>query len=1250
MLQGQSLPKNAWEKFEDIKGKINTAWVNLANVIAKYREEMMDVLKSYEAKWTDETTLNDLITKLENKKWAELEPDLWKTSPCKIDLSNNGPITLFWRSIVNGANIKLQWKPGTTPATPWDITNINTKITEALNSIQFLHDNWLWNREKTWKLFKGSSTEMTDIEETLKDSLISEVLDETDHTKVAGDVDNFVKSVWTKEWNAFYIYPEKLYTDEQRETAIRISLYLYCAYKIANDPTKITKELCNDINEKLDQIIGKEIPKIKWLHNTKVELWYLKPEYETLRDLNTKDTWDIDLWSHNLAPTSQSFTHDLTPEYEAWIATNIEKYELKESEVKVTDAAWNTYAVSFLDVMWNSWDLSCDLNDTKPVDFHIEVWWHKIKIWRLMLSNLAWNAKFQIDIDDETTINTAFAAAWVAMPAWPIDFDIWVKWIKKVNNSLKGCCASLKRIFKLKLATTAFVPPPPPPPPWGTFDVEASLSNVTEVSREEAERVAEEQLRERYANLARYSPDRINLFLRRDYIKEKYVQKIMKGEKWLSWNERDLNATERQQLQASQGTIFDAEVTTVDMETEFPLVYAQIDALCNNFVWTPPACASSMPEDIFMEKFEEIVNEKDNPDLIKKLWKERLLTYSSNILFRMKMFKAHQQLVDRITKYVAAWHTDPEIDTFSRNEIKKYMEAYNDLPGFLEKSWLNLEDPKFWYNVRVQAWVLAGIAAQTMKLKMKIITKWSAAYKIKQKNKWRVAKTWDVIDSGFFKKWKQDKCPPWILETFWWMRWFARTWVVVWAWIAWWMLFWPLWTAAFTGVTVWLRTLFSKYSHYTKEHEWQMKNEAVDLAYYEKERKRLRKLVSTKWRFERLWLRWKDRKDIRHRNRYVNTTHWKSEHTTVLANNISALANKDSALTATEETALKDFIAEWFARLVYYKRKWQNFLWSDDVKKAEEDYKNLYGKLISWAKRVWWVRPDGKIDKTTIQHYWNYKATMDVIRDSYWKADAKFKSKRRKLWIWNAVVTWAVAWWLSYLTTKIWKRSKIWEWDEHNFQTPWDHLATDPMVHAEQWGWTNSLHDVFQNAMSDPSNAHATWYKLVVSPEVDSLPTWAASSHNFTSLSSKISSISVPTDPDSAAAFHKAMTLRANREHIPFYKRSPLEKALAFAKNHWADTGNQYLFWERFAETVSNTLQARVDAGMTGVPIDNIVFWKSAASATESVAGSAWNLAERSMNWVLVIKKPGSWVWIPISRNTFKRKEGKVKPKSTAGP
>ena len=130
-LYDKHLPKNTGETFQEIEWKINTAGADLPNVIAKYRVEIMDILKSNEAiDVDDENTLNLLIWELKSKKTL-LETDLWKTPPCKIDLSDNSEITNFWKSIVDDSNPKLQWKPGTTPAIPAEITGtwgINDKI------------------------------------------------------------------------------------------------------------------------------------------------------------------------------------------------------------------------------------------------------------------------------------------------------------------------------------------------------------------------------------------------------------------------------------------------------------------------------------------------------------------------------------------------------------------------------------------------------------------------------------------------------------------------------------------------------------------------------------------------------------------------------------------------------------------------------------------------------------------------------------------------------------------------------------------------------------------------------------------------------------------------------------------------------------------------------------------------------------------------------------------------------------------
>ena len=449
MLYNSNLStKHPWKTFQNIEWIINregTDMTKLANVIAKYRKEMIDVLKSNEATEThDENVLKNLIGELERKK-AALETDLWKTPPYKIDLTENTDIIDFWRSIIDGSNPKLKWQPSTTPANPTDITGswgINEKIQNALNGIQFLHyfleDDWTtWDQKDHWKLFKGASTEMTNIGKMLKNPLISTVLNEKNGTKVGKDIQDFVKSVKRTKWNAFYIQSQKLYTDEQRETAIRISLYLYCVYKLANDPTKITKELCDDIKEKLDQIINEEIPKIKWLHNTKVELGYLVPEYETLKDLNAKK-WDIDLWEKDLWTWGTvTETRNLKTDFENWTAVDLDKYIIKSSEFEVKDSASNPIPVIFSDWMLDFTDLSANKGIRLSSDILLDIWWSRLKIWKIFIDN---NTLHQLDIkfDDEATIKAIATAKWITLPSFPLDFSFYLKWTKKVSNGLDG--------------------------------------------------------------------------------------------------------------------------------------------------------------------------------------------------------------------------------------------------------------------------------------------------------------------------------------------------------------------------------------------------------------------------------------------------------------------------------------------------------------------------------------------------------------------------------------------------------------------------------------------------------------------------------------------------------------------------------------------------------------------------------------------------------------------------------------------
>ena len=209
MLHNQHLTKNPWEQFQDIEGKINS-WTNseqLANIIAKYREEMMDVFKTNEAEWNnDEKDLKALKDRLEGKQML-LKNDLWKTPPSIIDLSTDTALADFWKSVVDGPNTQLNW----TRANKTEETDLQNKIKNTLEQIQFLHDDGSWIQERSWKLLWWKSWNLLDIKKNINwNTLIQTLLNETDAKKVDKEVEQFVKSVSLSQNNAFYISSNKL--------------------------------------------------------------------------------------------------------------------------------------------------------------------------------------------------------------------------------------------------------------------------------------------------------------------------------------------------------------------------------------------------------------------------------------------------------------------------------------------------------------------------------------------------------------------------------------------------------------------------------------------------------------------------------------------------------------------------------------------------------------------------------------------------------------------------------------------------------------------------------------------------------------------------------------------------------------------------------------------------------------------------------------------------------------------------------
>ena len=170
----------------------------------------------------------------------------------------------------------------------------------------------------------------------------------------------------------------------------------------------------------------------------------------------------------------------------------------------------------------------------------------------------------------------------------------------------------------------------------------------------------------------------------------------MESEKGMSRKERDMNATDRQQIQKSQDKIFDEEIETIDIETTCPNTYVEIDKLCTQYLGTPPTYSSTYDADQFKKDFKDKIIDheppRDKPSIKDKIWKERALTYSSNIIFRMDMFREHQKLVSAIINDITTITDDAMLNIAVRTKIKNYMDSYNDLPRFLEAAGLKLED------------------------------------------------------------------------------------------------------------------------------------------------------------------------------------------------------------------------------------------------------------------------------------------------------------------------------------------------------------------------------------------------------------------------------------------------------------------------------------------------------------------------------------------------------------------------------
>lgn len=275
---------------------------------------------------------------------------------------------------------------------------------------------------------------------------------------------------------------------------------------------------------------------------------------------------------------------------------------------------------------------------------------------------------------------------------------------------------------------------------------EAVISNVTEISREEAEKIAENELREKYGNMSWLNPKRYWYFYAREYITKNRTQKIMNtdGRKELNRGDKFVDGADRHGLEFANKLDAIDEVLAITQD-KFPDTHYRINELAKNFMGNAPYHAT-MPQAEFQQKFQDIIEHNppyDNnvkPSIKEVMQQNNMQKISSNIFHQVDAFRANKALVYDMADYIAQHHTADELKNHFRPKIAQYIKDYASIPAFMKRfenltgEKLGIDNPEMYKNIMKHTNALANIQADTLNLNMKFINRGRAAYKVDQEH------------------------------------------------------------------------------------------------------------------------------------------------------------------------------------------------------------------------------------------------------------------------------------------------------------------------------------------------------------------------------------------------------------------------------------------------------------------------------------------------------------------------------------
>ena len=537
-------------------------------------------------------------------------------------------------------------------------------------------------------------------------------------------------------------------------------------------------------------------------------------------------------------------------------------------------------------------------------------------------------------------------------------------------------------------------PVPPTPTPKNNKRT-ATISNVENVHMEEANHRAEELAREEYERLGQ-----INLFdiqswkpwrrmqtyalrsLRRQQRRNRHMASIR-------WNinltrEDVVNASDRHEMESNEWAWTWAITSRLVNHQN-----ADIDLLCKEYLTT------NMLDRDFETRFNNILR-LDNT-VMTIVGTNNMDYLASNILLKLKNEKSSYEMVNAISTLLNSW-TPYNAATFQTqlNTIttRFFSETKQNYPDYIQRILDNITDPIEINRIITHQKALLNEDVKTLQMQLQLLDNTTGAYEIDNQDKER----WFWYRFGSW----MDRHPYLTIGG----SILAGTWILA----TWWLIGWVAWAATATwllATKIGMMTASKKASHYTKEQKWQEKRLTHGLNIERQAMDNIRTVMNNA-----PWHSWRRYKARRQFNLYQESTQRNITDTSRLTDFINRFVAIPGTLPATEETALRNYISNWLARVDYYKEIWHNFVASQDRSRVEIDMRNLYMAITQWVEKL-------GTNLATVRWSTEYTTLRWDLTTDYSTSMENFQTQRRNLelkyGIWAGMLYAWTAVWLQYI-------------------------------------------------------------------------------------------------------------------------------------------------------------------------------------------------------------------------------------------